>query len=129
MAKIPEGYIKRTSSTIPFGYKLSEIDGWLEPIEKELEILDKYCKFVINKAYSLRQAAELITEETNRKFSHIALLKKLETQYPDYHPNKKGTAYKRKLNLKKKEKEIKAVKKKIAYQENKIKEENLNAKF
>ena len=123
MAKVPEGYIKRTSSTIPFGYKLSEIDGWLEPIEKELEILDKYCKFVIDKTYSLRQAAELITQETDRKFSHIALLKKLETQYPDYHPNKKGTAHKRKLNLKKKEKEIKAVKKKIAYQENKIKEE------
>ena len=123
MAKIPEGYIKRTSSTIPFGYKLSGIAGWLEPIETELEILDKYCKLVIDKAYSLRQAAELITEETNRKFSHIALLKKLESNYPDYHPNKKGTAHKRKLNLKKKEKEIKAVKKKIAYQENKIKEE------
>ena len=82
MKKIPNNYIKKTSSTIPFGYKISNIKGWLEPIETELNILDKYCKLVINKTYSLRQAAELITEESNRKFSHIALLKKLENNYP-----------------------------------------------
>ena len=74
MTNLPDGYKKKTSSTIPFGYKESNIKGLLEPIAKELEILDKYCKLVINKTYSLRQAAELISEEANRKISHIALL-------------------------------------------------------
>jgi len=33
--------MRRTSSTIPFGYRLSEDEKTLEPIEKELESLDK----------------------------------------------------------------------------------------
>ena len=44
MTNLPDGYKKKTSSTIPFGYKESNIKGLLEPIAKELEILDKYCK-------------------------------------------------------------------------------------
>jgi len=41
MPNIPEGYIKKKSVTIPFGYKLSSIEGYLEPIESELKILNK----------------------------------------------------------------------------------------
>ena len=74
MSDIPVNFIKKKGVTIPFGYKLSTIDGWLEPIESELKILDKYCKEVIKEAYSLRQAAELIATESNRPFSHVALL-------------------------------------------------------
>ena len=37
---IPINYIRRTSSTVPFGYKESEeYVGYLEPIENELSIL------------------------------------------------------------------------------------------
>ena len=34
--KVP--YIKRKTSTIPFGYELSEIDGYLKPVPDELKI-------------------------------------------------------------------------------------------
>ena len=33
MSNIPKGYIKKKSVTIPFGYKLSSIEGYLEPIK------------------------------------------------------------------------------------------------
>ena len=64
MSDIPEGYIKKKSVTIPFGYKLSSIQGYLEPIANELDVLKKYIDSVINEEYSLRKASELITEET-----------------------------------------------------------------
>jgi hypothetical protein len=73
MSNIPKGYIKKKSVTIPFGYKLSSIEGYLEPIKSELKILNKYVQSVLNQEYSLRKAAELITEETGRKISHVGL--------------------------------------------------------
>ena len=36
---IPEDYIKRVTSTVPFGYELSEYQGYLKPIEKEINSL------------------------------------------------------------------------------------------
>ena len=34
---LPDDYIRRTSSTIPFGYELDEnFDGYLKPITEEL---------------------------------------------------------------------------------------------
>ena len=37
---LPDNYIRRTSSTIPFGYELDEnFDGYLKPITEELQIL------------------------------------------------------------------------------------------
>ena len=37
---IPNNYIKRTSSTIPFGYELdADFEGYLKPIPEELTIL------------------------------------------------------------------------------------------
>jgi|TARA_R110000803_G_scaffold33236_3_gene72863 hypothetical protein len=125
MSDIPVNFIKKKGVTIPFGYKLSTIDGWLEPIESELKILDKYCKEVIKEAYSLRQAAELIATESNRPFSHVALLSKLNKDYPEYSKKNKGenSEHKRKLALKRKEKKIEADKKKLLYKENKLKTE------
>ena len=37
-----KGYIKKKSKTIPFGYELSDKEGWLKPIQKELIALSKY---------------------------------------------------------------------------------------
>ena len=35
-----EGYIKRKTSTIPFGYELDEeVEGYLKPIPEQLEAL------------------------------------------------------------------------------------------
>ena len=37
---LPDGYIKRITSTIPFGYEVSDIVGFLKPIPNQLEALD-----------------------------------------------------------------------------------------
>ena len=40
-----EGYITRTSSTIPFGYEMDEdTDSFLRPIEEELKVLKEVSK-------------------------------------------------------------------------------------
>ena len=70
---IPEGYLKRKGKTIPFGYEESEIEGYFKPIPEELEILNKYLESIKNKEYSLRQASNLLSEESGRKISHVAL--------------------------------------------------------
>ena len=36
---LPDGYIKRVSSTIPFGYELSDINGYLKPVPEQLKNL------------------------------------------------------------------------------------------
>ena len=40
---IPEGYIRRATSTIPFGYETSDIQGWLQPIQEQLDSLRNQC--------------------------------------------------------------------------------------
>ena len=75
---IPKGFIKKRSRTIPFGYRLSSIKGYLEPIPEQLEVLQKYIKCVIQQEASLREAADAITTDTGRKISHAALSKMLK---------------------------------------------------
>ena len=123
MSNIPEGYIKKKSVTIPFGYKLSNIQGYLEPISNELDVLKKYIDSVINEEYSLRKASELITEETGRKITHVGLSKIIQkTNTPkikyQYSPEQK-----RKRKLAKDKKELIKAKKNLTYKENKLKAE------
>ena len=33
---LPDGYIKRKTSTIPFGYEFDDLTGYLKPIEEQL---------------------------------------------------------------------------------------------
>tara|TARA_R100001463_G_scaffold116784_1_gene172149 strand:+ start:3157 stop:5052 length:1896 start_codon:yes stop_codon:yes gene_type:complete len=96
MSSIPPNYIKKKSATIPFGYEISEVKGYLKPIPEQLEALNKYLKSIYNKAYSLREAATLLSEETGRKISHVALKKHLEKDlweiFPeDYETNEDGS--------------------------------------
>ena len=51
--------MKRSSSTIPFGYKLKE-DNTLEPIDKELSVLKEMKDGVKAGAFSLRGAVEIL---------------------------------------------------------------------
>jgi len=45
---------RRTSSTIPFGYELSEEDSqYLEPVEKQLEALEAVEEMIVNEENSL----------------------------------------------------------------------------
>lgn len=68
--------MRRTSSTIPFGYKLSESNSeMLEPIESELEMLNKVVPLIQDKTLSLREGSLWLTHETGRSISHMGLKK------------------------------------------------------
>ena len=46
--------LRRSSSTIPFGYKLSESDNqMLEPVQEELQMLDKILPMVKDEVVTL----------------------------------------------------------------------------
>jgi len=71
---------RRSSSTIPFGYKLMEDGVHLEEIEVELKALNKIVPLVKNKVLSLREAATWLEYDTNRTISHTGL-KKIVDRY------------------------------------------------
>ena len=72
--KIPVDYIKRKTSTINFGYKLSNIEGYLEPIPSELKLL-KQAESKINKGVSTRKVSKWLSKKDNRYLSHAGLWK------------------------------------------------------
>jgi len=78
---IPEGYIKRITSTIPFGYTSSDIKGWLKPIPSEIESLEFISKMVVNEEISLRVGAEWLLHQTGRSISARGLQKNIEKIY------------------------------------------------
>ena len=54
-----EGYIKRATSTIPFGYELvDESSSFLKPIDEELEALQIAENMVVNEEISLQAACD-----------------------------------------------------------------------
>jgi len=66
---------KRNSSTIPFGYKLSEDNRTLEKVDKELSSLEEMKDGVKSGAFSLRGAVEILEHQTGRKLSAMGLKK------------------------------------------------------
>ena len=66
---------RRSSSTIPFGYRLSEDGQYLEEIEEELKELNKIVPLVKNKVLSLREGASWLEYNTGRYISHTGLNK------------------------------------------------------
>ena len=67
--------IRRNSSTIPFGYKLSEDNKTLEKVDKELSSLEEMKDGVKAGAFSLRGAVEFLEHQTGRKLSAMGLKK------------------------------------------------------
>lgn len=68
--------MRRTSSTIPFGYKLNEDNSeLLDAIPEELQALDKILPLIKNKTLSLREGSLWLTHETGRSISHMGLKK------------------------------------------------------
>ena len=68
--------MRRTSSTIPFGYKLNEDNPeLLDPIPEELQALDKILPLIKDKTLSLREGSLWLTHETGRSISHMGLKK------------------------------------------------------
>ena len=78
--------IKRKARTIPFGYKLAEDTNYIEPIESELEALEKAKEYL--KTCSYREVAEWLHRTAGRYISHVGLRKRI----------KNGTATQTKAN-------------------------------
>ena len=68
--------MRRTSSTIPFGYKLNEDNPeLLDAIPEELQALDKILPLIKDKTLSLREGSLWLTHEIGRSISHMGLKK------------------------------------------------------
>ena len=71
--------IPRVSQYIPFGYEVDPEDNeWLEPIPKELELLELARKHV--KQYTLRQVAAWLTTQSGKSITHDGLKKRLDVE-------------------------------------------------
>ena len=66
---------RRNSSTIPFGYKLSEDNKTLEKVDRELSSLEEMKDGVRSGAFSLRGAVDILEHQTGRKLSAMWLKK------------------------------------------------------
>ena len=79
---LPDNYIRRTSSTIPFGYVLDEnFDGYLKPITEELQILKEVSEAVFHGEISLGIGVDWLEAETGRKMSRPGLKKYVDKTY------------------------------------------------
>ena len=75
-------YIKRTSSTIPFGYQLvDDSDTYLKPIEEELRVLQDVSEAVFHGEISLGIGVDWLEAETGRKMSRPGLKKHVDKLY------------------------------------------------
>jgi hypothetical protein len=71
--------IPRISRYVPFGYEIDpEDEEWLNPIPKELELLELAKKHL--KQYSLRQVAAWLTTQSGREITHDGLRKRIDVE-------------------------------------------------
>tara|TARA_B100000900_G_scaffold316115_1_gene275051 strand:- start:553 stop:801 length:249 start_codon:yes stop_codon:yes gene_type:complete len=77
-----DGYITRTSSTIPFGYELDEdYNSFLKPIDEELKVLKEVTEAVFHGEISLGIGVDWLEAETGRKMSRPGLKKHVDKVY------------------------------------------------
>lgn len=77
----PDNYVRRTSSTVPFGYELSPVDGYLIPISEQLDILKEVSESVHAGEISLGIGVDWLEAETGRKMSRAGLKKHTDKVY------------------------------------------------
>jgi len=77
----PDNYVRRTSSTVPFGYEMSPIDGYLKPIPEQLDILKEVAESVHAGEISLGIGVDWLEAETGRKMSRAGLKKHTDKVY------------------------------------------------
>ena len=82
---LPDGYMKRKTSTIPFGYELDDITGYLKPIEEQLEALQIAENMIVNEEISLQAAVDWLEYKTERKISTPGLKKHVDKKYGKRH--------------------------------------------
>ena len=78
---------KRNSSSIAFGYKLSEDNKTLEKVDKELSALNEIKDGVKAGAFSLRGGVEILQHQTGRKLSAMGLKKIIDREDLTDKPN------------------------------------------
>jgi hypothetical protein len=78
---IPNEYVRRSSSTVPFGYELSHIDGYLKPISSELDVLKEVAEAVYSGEISLGVGVDWLEAETGRSLSRVGLKKHVDKVY------------------------------------------------
>ena len=74
--------MKRNSSTIPFGYKLSNDNKTLEVVDKEVSAINEMKEGVKSGDFSLRGAVEILEHQTGRKLSAMGLKKIIDKDKP-----------------------------------------------
>ena len=82
---LPDGYMKRKTSTIPFGYELDTITGYLKPIEDQLEALQVVENMIVNEEISLQAGVDWLEYKTDRKISTPGLKKHIDKKYGKRH--------------------------------------------
>ena len=82
---LPDGYMKRKTSTIPFGYELDDVTGYRKPIEEQLEALQIAENMIVNEEISLQAAVDWLEFKTNRKISTPGLKKHIDKKYGKRH--------------------------------------------
>jgi|TARA_R100001530_G_scaffold19934_3_gene16728 hypothetical protein len=70
---------KRVARVIPFGYKESEKENYLEPIQEEIDALEQARKYI--KGSSYREVADWIFRKTGRRLTGMGLRKVLNRQW------------------------------------------------
>ena len=82
MIVAPENYIRKKSSTIPFGYEVDQnYKGYLKPIVNELKSLEEVSQLVHSKSVSLSEGVDILEFKTNRKLSRMGLKKLVDKKY------------------------------------------------
>jgi len=74
-------YIKRKTSTIPFGYESSEVEGYLKPVPDQIEALEVAEDLVTAESISLRDACDWIEFKTQRSITATGLKKHIDKKY------------------------------------------------
>ena len=78
----PDHYIRRTSSTVPFGYELDEhFEGYLKPIPEQIEMLEEVAEAVVNGEISLGIGVDWLESETGRSISRPGLKKYVDKNF------------------------------------------------
>jgi len=70
---------KRVARVIPFGYKESEKENYLEPIQEEIDALEQARKYI--KGSSYREVADWVFRKTGRKLTGMGLRKVLNRKW------------------------------------------------
>ena len=78
----PDNYIRRTSSTIPFGYELdNNFEGYLKPNETQLQVLEEVAQAVFHGEISLGIGVDWLEAETGKSMSRPGLKKYVDKKY------------------------------------------------